>query len=81
MFNTDRGLRRKRDFTHAIRKMMKCDKFPWCDNIHQYSKNKIHCSCPLCKSRSGENNSVMNYRATDRKKLDRINSEMNEELA
>lgn len=81
MFNTDRGLRRKRDFTHAIRKMMKCDKFPWYDNIHQYSKNKIHCSCPLCKSRSGENNSVMNYRATDRKKLDRINSEINEELA
>lgn len=81
MFNTDRGLRRKRDFVHAIRKMTKCNKFPWYDNIHQYSKNKIHCSCPLCKSRSGENNSVMNYRATDRKKIDRINSEMNEELA
>ena len=97
MFNTDRGLRRKRDFVHAIRKkkMSDFDVRPWTDghcanyvirqswynNLHQYSKNKIHCSCPLCKSRSGENNSVMNYRATDRKKLDRINSEMNEELA
>ena len=20
----------------------------WYDNLHQYSKNKVHCSCPLC---------------------------------
>lgn len=81
MFNTDRGLRRKNDFTHAIRKMMKCDKFPWYDNLHQYSKNKIHCSCWMCQSRSGENNSTKNYRASDRRKLDRMQSEQTEELA
>ena len=52
MFNTDRGLRRKRDFVHAIRKMAKCDKFPWYDNLHQYSKNKIHCSCPMCSPKT-----------------------------
>ena len=22
------------------------------DNLHQYSKNKIHCSCPLCASKT-----------------------------
>ena len=22
----------------------------WYNNLHQYSKNKIHCSCPICKS-------------------------------
>ena len=81
MFNTDRGLRRKRDFVHAIRKMAKCDKFPWYDNLHQYSKNKIHCSCRMCQYRSGENNSNKNYRASDRRKLNRVLSELIEELA
>ena len=78
MFNTDRGLRRKIDFVHAIRKRTKCDKFPWYDNIHQYSKNKIHCSCCMCQSRSGENNSTKNYRASDRRKLDRMTIELKE---
>ena len=104
MFNTDRGLRRKRDFVHAIRKKKMSDRechgvldvedrpSPTAlfdgtiytqsiyKNLHQYSKNKVHCSCWMCQSRSGQNNSVMNYRAADRKKLNRINSEMNEEL-
>ena len=25
---------------------------PYYSNLHQYSKNKIHCSCPLCKSKA-----------------------------
>lgn len=25
---------------------------PYYDNLHQYSKNKIHCSCPLCSRKS-----------------------------
>ena len=24
----------------------------WYDNLHQYSKNKIHCSCPMCASKT-----------------------------
>ena len=27
----------------------------WCgryDNLHQYSKNKIHCSCPMCSAKT-----------------------------
>ena len=24
---------------------------PYYDNLHQYSKNKIHCSCPLCRAK------------------------------
>ena len=94
MFNTDRGLRRKRDFNHAIKKkkMSDYDDRPRIDghfanyvlrksvydNIHQYSKNKIHCSCPLCKSRSGENNRTKNYRASDRRKLDQIKLQLKE---
>lgn len=97
MFNTDRGLRRKIDFTHAIRKKKMSDydvrpwtdnhcanyviRASWYDNLHQYSKNKVHCSCWMCQSRSGENNSTKNYRASDRRKLDRVRSELVEELA
>ena len=25
---------------------------PYYDNLHQYSKNKIHCSCPMCSAKS-----------------------------
>ena len=25
---------------------------PYYDNLHQYSKNKIHCSCPMCASKT-----------------------------
>ena len=26
--------------------------YPWYNNLHQQSKNKIHCSCPLCRRES-----------------------------
>ena len=25
--------------------------YPWYNNLHQYSKNKIHCSCDMCSSK------------------------------
>jgi hypothetical protein len=25
---------------------------PYYDNLHQYSKNKVHCSCPMCSPKS-----------------------------
>jgi hypothetical protein len=28
------------------------DKHPYYDNLHQYSKNKIHCSCPMCAAKT-----------------------------
>ena len=27
----------------------------WYDNLHQYSKNKIHCSCPMCRAKTKRN--------------------------
>lgn len=45
--------RRKRDWEKAIARFHK-DKHisnfgkPRYDNVHQYSKNKIHCSCLMC---------------------------------
>ena len=25
---------------------------PWYNNLHQYSDNKIHCSCPMCSAKT-----------------------------
>ena len=26
--------------------------FPYYEHLHQYSKNKIHCSCPMCATKT-----------------------------
>lgn len=48
-----RGERRKKNYTKAVRKQkiakaIYAGTAPWYNNLHQYSKNKIHCSCPRC---------------------------------
>ena len=56
------------------------------DNLHQYSKNKIHCSCPLCsqktknkgKRKKGNYNRTLNYKASDYKKIERLENEREE---
>ena len=52
-----RGLayNRKKSFSKAKRKQNICKyvyQDPWYDNLHQYSKNKIHCSCPMCSAKT-----------------------------
>lgn len=76
---TDRGLRRKIDYQHALRKKhreygcMNFDSSPWYNNLHQYSKNKIHCSCDMCNKRKSSiaagDNCVRHYSFTDQKKI------------
>ena len=51
-----KGERRKIDYKKAKRKARidlapSCDSLPLYDNLHQYSKNKIHCSCSLCRGK------------------------------
>ena len=49
------ALKRHNDWKKAIRKRNIClHEYGWeyYDNIHQYSKNKIHCSCPSCKAKT-----------------------------
>lgn len=53
------------------------------DNLHQYSKNKIHCSCPMCsaktrnKGHSRHKGMVpgINYKISDVKKIQRLEYE------
>ena len=50
-----RDYRRHNDWRKAIRKRNIVrnvyDMADWSDNLHQYSKNKVHCSCPLCRGK------------------------------
>lgn len=74
----DRGEKRKIDFTHALRKKKKAEtKFssPYYDNLHQYSKNKIHCSCPDCSGKTSRDG----YTNSDKKKLLNFEEQLNEE--
>lgn len=50
--------------------------WPYYNNLHQYSKNKIHCSCPICspktrnKGRRARKNYMrsLNYKASELKR-------------
>ena len=50
----DKSYSRDQDYRHAV-KRRRIDRelssyiwHDWYNNLHQYSKNKIHCSCGLC---------------------------------
>ncbi len=54
--------------------------YPYYNNLHQYSKNKVHCSCPDCspktrnkghrRYRKGNYSRSMNYKMSElRKKI------------
>lgn len=54
----NRGWRRKKDFSKAKRKKsIDIELSSWnnilCyNNLHEYSKNKIHCSCAMCSAKT-----------------------------
>ena len=59
--------------------------FNYYDNLHQYSKNKIHCSCPACQTKTrnkghrrykaGNYNRNLNYKASELRRLLAMNEE------
>ena len=74
----NRAYRRKKSWTKALRKKRICDEFygwEYYDNIHQYSKNKIHCSCYLCNWYRFEHNSKYRYKFSDYRKIFRMNQQ------
>ena len=50
--------KRHNDWKKAIRKKKIINAYGWdyYDNLHQYSKNKIHCSCPMCSQKTNNKN-------------------------
>ena len=56
--------RRHKDYSKAKRKKdidSEIHFHPWYDNLHQYSDNKIHCSCPLCRDKSKNKGAAAMY--------------------
>lgn len=50
--------RRKNNAKKALRKQKVCKEIygeEFYDNLHEYSKGKIHCSCPMCSGESKTN--------------------------
>ncbi len=44
--------KRKLNFTKAVRKQSisrRVYRMDWYKNLHEYSKNKVHCSCGMCR--------------------------------
>ena len=62
---------------------------PYYDNLHQYSKNKIHCSCPYCNAKtrnkgsrrqlSGNYQKALHYTASDMRKILGMDEDLREE--
>lgn len=55
--NRNHAERRHNDWSKAIRKHRLCREklgMDWYKNLHQYSKNKIHCSCRKCRAKTNE---------------------------
>ena len=58
--------------------------YPWYPNLHQYSKNKIHCSCPMCRRKTKNHgaaalfNGAYNPSLHDRRKDESIKQEIEE---
>lgn len=80
-----RGLayNRKKSFAKAKRKQNLCRKFygfEYYNNLHQYNKNKIHCSCPLCRAKTGKHKMAWsggrtngkNWKHSDLKKINQM---------
>lgn len=80
-----RAERRHKDIIKALRKRnitrtWQAGGLDWeyYDNLHQYSKNKIHCSCPYCSIKTKNNfyGPSKIYKKSDLVKLERLNYEI-----
>ena len=58
------------------------------DNLHQYSKNKVHCSCPSCSAKTrnkgrrlrGNYARSINYKKRDLNQMLEMDNQVQEEL-
>ena len=92
-----RAKRRKLDAKKAVRKRKLAkelypsdgeSEWEYYNNLHQYSKNKIHCSCPLCRAKTSKKKSKYgsferngkNWKHSDKKKIDAVREKEKEPL-
>lgn len=82
---SSRAYNRRMTWKHAVRKKKLSEthywnrEHPYYDNLHQYSKNKIHCSCAGCSKKTRNKghkryrdrgySKAINYKANDMRKM------------
>lgn len=73
---------KKIDWTKAKRKSSISSRIlghSYYNNLHQYSKNKIHCSCPLCRrGKDAFDNSFNKLSNKDKRKISSMKEEEQE---
>lgn len=86
----DRAYLRAKSWSKAIRKRnIDRDTKPahaswpdYYDNLHEYSKNKIFCSCPMCSAKTNAGSgSGKNWKISDKRKIESLNESQEEEVA
>lgn len=93
MKTNSRAYNRQMSRRKALRKRRISEQFygidrehPYYNNLHQYSKNKIHCSCPYCSTKTrnkgnrhnGNYNRAINYKPSDLKRVSAMDYDMYE---
>lgn len=86
MSRRNRGWRRRKDYYKGRRKkniVLSIYKVPWYKHDGQYIKGKIHCSCPICTSKTRDrkrawSGSIVHYKHSDQQKMDRMHSQIEE---
>jgi len=76
--------KRHNDWSKAIRKKKIINAYGWdyYDNLHQYSKNKIHCSCPMCTAKTNNKGRKVwgcggpNWSTADRRRIDEMEDQI-----
>ena len=81
-YNRDVSIRkalRKRRLVREIYHHWSNSEWEYYDNLHQFSKNKIHCSCPCCSTKTrnkghrrykpGNYNRSLNYKVSELRRL------------
>lgn len=77
--------KRHNDWKKAIRKKKIINAYGWdyYDNLHQYSKNKIHCSCPLCRAKTAKRKNPWsggkNWSINDERRIEEMEEQMMED--
>jgi hypothetical protein len=74
---------RKRKLAKEIYHSLPEDLWEWYNNLHQYSKNKIHCSCPICRTKRKDRARYGKYYSpsvNEQRRIDKMNYELWEEI-
>ena len=74
---------------NLARKIYPYDEHDYYDNLHQFSKNKIHCSCPMCSAKTRNKRKrrgngwgfapSINYKISDQRKVDSMDFDEQEQ--